>query len=116
MALDNLWFSITAVEEITGNSEWNYSPEEADVDNEIFDITYINYPEGYTGVRPTLEQIEARRIELIDTHNSKQYTRDRVKVYPSLEEQADMAYWDRKNGTTTLDDAIDAVKLQYPKG
>jgi hypothetical protein len=26
-----------------------------------------------------------------------------------------MAYWDRKNGTTTLDDALDAVKAEYPK-
>ena len=25
------------------------------------------------------------------------------------------AYWDRQNGTTTLDDAISAVKAQYPK-
>jgi hypothetical protein len=27
----------------------------------------------------------------------------------------EMAYWDRQNGTTTLDDAISAVKLQFPK-
>jgi len=27
-----------------------------------------------------------------------------------------MAYWDRQNNTTTLDDAITAVKLQFPKG
>ena len=45
-----------------------------------------------------------------------QYSRDRAEAYPSLTEQADMAYWDRQNGTTTLDDAISAVKLQFPKG
>jgi len=49
-------------------------------------------------------------------YNSKQYQRDRAEAYPSLTEQADMAYWDRQNGTTTLDDAISAVKLQFPKG
>jgi hypothetical protein len=43
------------------------------------------------------------------------YARDRAEAYPSLEDQADMAYWDRKNGTTTLDDAITAVKSAYPK-
>jgi len=32
-----------------------------------------------------------------------------------VQEQADMAYWDRQNNTTTLDDAISAVKLQFPK-
>ena len=40
----------------------------------------------------------------------------RATAYPTLTEQADMAYWDRQNGTTTLDDAITAVKLKYPKG
>ena len=49
-------------------------------------------------------------------YDSKQYQRDRAVAYPSLEEQADMAYWDRQNGTTTLDDAISAVKAQFPKG
>ena len=47
--------------------------------------------------------------------DGNQYQRDRAEAYPSLTEQADMAYWDRQNGTTTLDDAISAVKLQYPK-
>ena len=46
---------------------------------------------------------------------STQYARDRAEAYPSLTEQADMAYWDRQNGTTTLDDAIAAVKDANPK-
>ena len=43
------------------------------------------------------------------------YSENRASAYPSLTEQADMAYWDRQNGTTTLDDAISAVKSAYPK-
>jgi hypothetical protein len=43
------------------------------------------------------------------------YKDQRAKAYPSLNDQADMAYWDRQNGTTTLDDAILAVKVAYPK-
>ena len=43
------------------------------------------------------------------------YSEKRAEAYPSLTEQADMAYWDRQNGTTTLDDAISAVKTTYPK-
>jgi len=50
-----------------------------------------------------------------DKFTSTQYQRDRVEAYPSLTEQADMAYWDRQNGTTTLDDAITAVKEAHPK-
>ena len=39
----------------------------------------------------------------------------RKEAYPSLTDQADMAYWDRKNGTTTLNDALDAIKAEFPK-
>ena len=56
------------------------------------------------------EQQEQARIDALT------YSEKRAKAYPSLTEQADMAYWDRQNGTTTLDDAISAVKLQFPKG
>ena len=52
-----------------------------------------------------------------ETHlEANEYKGLRAEAYPSLAEQADMAYWDRQNGTTTLDDAISAVKLQFPKG
>ena len=56
------------------------------------------------------EQQEQARIDALT------YSEKRAEAYPSLAEQADMAYWDRQNGTTTLDDAIQAVKLQFPKG
>ena len=59
--------------------------------------------------------ITAEVLRLQAEYDSKQYARDRAKAYPSLTEQADMAYWDRQNGTTTLDDAISAVKTTYPK-
>ncbi len=48
-------------------------------------------------------------------YDSKQYARDRAIAYPTQNEQNDMAYWDRQNNTTTLDDAISAVKTTYPK-
>ena len=47
---------------------------------------------------------------------ANEYKGLRAEAYPSLAEQADMAYWDRQNGTTTLDDAISAVKAEFPKG
>ncbi len=59
--------------------------------------------------------ITAEISRLQAEYDSKQYARNRAEAYPSLTEQADMAYWDRQNGTTTLDDAISAVKLQFPK-
>jgi hypothetical protein len=68
-----------------------------------------------TQAQPTEAEITAEVTRLQAEYDANQYQRDRATAYPSLTEQADMAYWDRKNGTTTLDDAISAVKLQYPK-
>jgi hypothetical protein len=59
--------------------------------------------------------VTAEVTRLQTEYDSQQYARDRASAYPSLTDQADMAYWDRKNGTTTLDDAITAVKAAYPK-
>ena len=62
---------------------------------------------------PAAVQAEIDRLLLIEA--SLQYKADRAAAYPSLTDQADMAYWDRQNGTTTLDDAINAVKAAHPK-
>ena len=59
--------------------------------------------------------ITAEISRLQGIYDSQEYARDRAEAYPSLTEQADMAYWDRQNGTTTLDDAIAAVKDANPK-
>jgi hypothetical protein len=78
------------------------------------DGSEINYLDGQT--QPTEAEITAEIQRLQAEYDSKQYARDRAEAYPSLTEQADMAYWDRQNGTTTLDDAISAVKNTYKKG
>ena len=44
-----------------------------------------------------------------------QYKIDRVKEYPSIQEQLDMQYWDKVNGTNTWQETIDAIKTKYPK-
>lgn len=46
---------------------------------------------------------------------ANQYKVQRASAYPSIQEQLDMQYWDAINGTTTWQDAINAVKQQYPK-
>ena len=47
--------------------------------------------------------------------DSKAYQELRASVYPSIQEQLDMQYWDSVNGTTTWKDAIAAVKTENPK-
>lgn len=39
----------------------------------------------------------------------------RAKEYPPIEEQLDMIYWDKVNGTNNWEKAISAVKEKYPK-
>ena len=43
------------------------------------------------------------------------YKTARRTAYPTVEEQMDMQYWDKKNGTTTGVDAITKVKTDNPK-
>jgi hypothetical protein len=78
------------------------------------DINQITWHNGTTPI-PT-NQILAKQQELITEYNSKQYQRDRAKAYPSIQEQLDMQYWDKVNGTSNWQNAINAVKAQYPKG
>ena len=43
------------------------------------------------------------------------YATLRQQEYPSREEQFDMMYWDKVNGTTVWEDTIQSVKDKYPK-
>ena len=60
--------------------------------------------------------IEAKMVEVQTEYEVNQYQRDRAKSYPTIQEQLDMQYWDKINGTNNWQDAINAVKAQYPKG
>jgi hypothetical protein len=77
--------------------------------------TYANLVIHSDDAKPTEQECIDGVTALQAEYDSQQYARDRASAYPSLTDQADMAYWDRKNGTTTLDDAITAVKSAYPK-
>ena len=79
-------------------------------DNDINQITWHNGTQSIPA-----NEILAKQQELIAEYNSKQYQRDRAKAYPSIQEQLDMQYWDKVNGTDTWEQAINAVKAQYPK-
>ena len=70
--------------------------------------------------QPTTAQLDAleskaqaKEVELQADYDAKQYQRDRV--YPSIQEQLDMQYWDSVNGTTTWKDAVAKVKADNPK-
>ena len=74
----------------------------------------INTIEWHNGTTPIPKaDIEAKMVEVQAEYDAKQYQRDRV--YPSIQEQLDMQYWDKVNGTTNWEDAIAKVKSDNPK-
>jgi hypothetical protein len=58
---------------------------------------------------------EAKALEEKTEYDANQYQRDRATAYPSIQEQLDMQYWDKVNGTTNWEDAIAKVKLDIAK-
>jgi len=77
------------------------------------DINQVTWENGTTPI--TVNEILAKQQELITEYNSKKYQRDRAREYPSIQEQLDMQYWDKINGTNKWQQAINAVKQKYPK-
>ncbi len=76
----------------------------------------INTIEWHNGTTPIpANEILAKQQELIAEYNAKQYQRDRAKEYPSIQEQLDLQYWDKINNTNNWEQAINAVKIKYPK-
>ena len=65
--------------------------------------------------QPTDSEINAEVTRLQTEWEYNKYQRDRQTAYPSLADQLDMQYWDKKNGTTTWVDAIAKVKSDNPK-
>lgn len=60
---------------------------------------------------PEKAKVDAARVEL----NKLKYKDQREIQYPSLQEQLDLQYWDKKNGTNKWVEAIDKVKSDNPK-
>ena len=70
-----------------------------------------------SGNKITLEQskIDTARTELNTEAAALKYKSDRAVAYPTIADQLDMQYWDKKNVTTTSVDAIAKVKSDNPK-
>jgi hypothetical protein len=60
----------------------------------------------------SVSDLEAR-VALMNTRDA--HITPRQRAYPPLDEQLDMQYHDKKDGTTTWEDAIQAVKDAHPK-
>jgi hypothetical protein len=83
------------------------------VDGDDINTCEIEWHNGTTPIPKA--DIEAKMVELQAEYDALQYQRDRATAYPSIQEQLDMQYWDKVNGTTNWEDAIAKVKLENPK-
>jgi hypothetical protein len=59
--------------------------------------------------------IQQKIAELQAEYDANQYQRDRQPEYPSIQDQLDMQFWDKVNGTNNWQEAIEAVKTKHPK-
>ena len=64
---------------------------------------------------PTKKECEDELKRLEEADKKTQYQRDRASAFPSIQDQLDLIYWDKKNGTKKWEEAIDKVKTDHPK-
>ena len=83
------------------------------VSGDKLDTCIIEWHEGTTPIPKA--DIEAKMVELQAEYDANEYQRERATAYPSIQEQLDMQYWDKVNGTTNWEDAISKVKSDIPK-
>jgi hypothetical protein len=89
-----------------------------DTDNNIYAYELDGSQDHLIGNKLAITEEEVTSI-----HNQKNqdaldqltYSEQRSLAYASIEEQLDMQYWDRVNGTSTWKEHIDAVKTAHPK-
>ena len=81
--------------------------------------TYVYKDDGSEDhlIHPDQTEItEAEANTLADQEfSARPYGDRRRATYKSIQEQLDMQYWDRVNGTSTWKEHIDAVKAAHPK-
>jgi hypothetical protein len=112
-ALDSLGIKEWSLSGLPTNEEefLTYFSKVVDVDSNNHAI-FSKDPQTF-GVTWSQIQTEIQRLQTEYTNNN--YQRNRKTEYPSIEEQLDMQYWDKINGTNNWEQTIQAVKQKYPK-
>jgi hypothetical protein len=77
--------------------------------------TVMNWTESDGKDVPTDGEINNKITELQAEYDVQEYARNRKAEYPPIADQQDMQFHDAIDGTTTWQDAIQAVKNKYPK-
>ena len=90
------------------------------IDNKYYIVegnTYYTLIEESQFYQQFIQDVAEQGIGIVEGPDiiEPDYATLRSQEYPSREEQLDMMYWDKVNGTTTWEDTIQAIKDKYPK-
>ena len=99
---------------------------DAEADSILYDMDKVSFNSDLTGdyiarwavldiPMPSKSQLNSFTTEAEAYEAVVRVIKNRVKNYPTIEEQMDLQYWDAVNGTTKWKEAIAAVKTNYPK-
>jgi len=79
--------------------------------------SYIPLDPANTDYQQFIQDVSEQGIGIVEGPDviEPSYVELRAAEYPSREEQFDMMYWDKINGTTTWEDTIQGIKDKYPK-
>jgi hypothetical protein len=86
---------------------YGYSGDETDYE--------ITKPDDSSDDIPTLAEMNAKVAELRIEYDALAYARNRASAYDSVGDQLDMMMKDKRDGTTTHQEACEAVKAKFPK-
>ena len=99
---------------------------DAEADTILYDMDKVTFNSDLTGdyisrwavlgiTMPSKSELNSFTTEAEAYESLQRVIKNRVKNYPTIEEQMDLQYWDAVNGTTKWKEAIAAVKTNYPK-
>ena len=93
------------------------SPELKSVTGILKGNTFIPIDEENRHYQRFIQDIAEQSIEIVEGPDvvEPSYAELRAAEYPSREEQFDMMYWDKVNGTTVWENTIQTIKDKYPK-
>ena len=78
---------------------------------------FIPVDTANTDYQQFIQDVAEQGIDIVEGPDvvEPDYTTLRQQEYPPREDQFDMMYWDKANGTNTWEDTIQAIKTLYPK-
>jgi len=83
----------------------------------ILNNIFIPQDSANSDYQKFIQDVAENGIEIVEGPDiiEPDYATLRQTAYPSREDQLDMMYWDRVNGTNVWEETIQGIKDQYPK-